>query len=939
MNKTNKILSIAYFVIECLQKLGKRKRNEQQQHQKNTLTKSQVFTIYRKVVNSLLTLPMKFLRKSYFYLCLGLVTLFLVTTVIPTVTNSFVQASTLKLRQKHFFDEVYSYASTFPPTSTKSLFTLGQKIANGSSLLDQGRHLYQTGRYTEAATVWRQAVSRFEQQGDAAGKAGSLSYLSLAYQALGAWDEATVAITESLTILQQPESPPASILAQALNIQGQLQSNLGKTEAALESWQKSQAVYQSVEDEIGVMGSQINQAQALQTLGLHRRATQMLVSVNNALQAQDDSTLKVQGLRNLGVALQVVGEVNQAQEILEQSLTISQSLNPPITLGEIFLSLGNSARDLQQWETALDYYQKAVQNTNSNQVKVEALLNQLSLELQLENTEKAITLLPTIENNLAQIPPSRNSVYSTVNYAQSLTKLAKVSNSRYLNQAAPLTAQAVKQAQNLGDKRAQAYALKQLGNLYEQKQQWSTALKLTENSLQLAQSISANDISYGAAWQLGRLLEQEGKTSEAIDAYRSAFNTVQSLRSDLVAINTNIQFKFTENIEPIYRELVGLLLKSAHNHPETEQTNLIEARQIIEALQLAELDNFFQEACLTAQPQQIDQIDNNAAVIYPIILRDRLEVIVSIPGQKLVNYHTQIPQEELEQTFRLMRRYLNTAYTKVERLPLYQKGYNWLIKPVEKQLEQHQIKTLVFVLDGYLRSLPMAALHDGEQYLLEKYSIALSQGLQLLDPQSIQSNQLEAVTAGLSEARDGFRALPAVESEISTIADTIGTKVLLNQEFTPDTLQNALDSQSSPVLHLATHGQFSSIAEDTFILTWNGRIKVKDLDKLLRIRQDEQVPPIELLVLSACQTAKGDNRAMLGLSGVAIRSGARSTLGTLWSVRDQSTAQLMAKFYQELKQPGVSKSEALRRAQLYLLKGEYEHPLFWAPFVLVGNWL
>jgi CHAT domain-containing protein len=142
------------------------------------------------------------------------------------------------------------------------------------------------------------------------------------------------------------------------------------------------------------------------------------------------------------------------------------------------------------------------------------------------------------------------------------------------------------------------------------------------------------------------------------------------------------------------------------------------------------------------------------------------------------------------------------------------------------------------------------------------------------------------------------------------------------------------------VIHLATHGQFSSKAEETFLLTWDGRIKVKDLDRLVRSRERENTNPIELLVLSACQTAAGDNRAALGLAGLAVRSGARSTLATLWSVRDQSTAEFMAEFYRELTQTDVSKAEALRQAQLALLKKpKYEHPFYWAPFVLVGNWL
>jgi CHAT domain-containing protein len=273
-------------------------------------------------------------------------------------------------------------------------------------------------------------------------------------------------------------------------------------------------------------------------------------------------------------------------------------------------------------------------------------------------------------------------------------------------------------------------------------------------------------------------------------------------------------------------------------------------------------------------------------------------------------------------------------------LRLSQQVYDWLIRPVETLLAESEVKTLVFVPDGSLRNLPMAALYDGKQYLVEKYSIALSQGLQLLQPRSLIREQLKALTAGLTESRQGFPALPGVASELNQIASEVRSELLLNQQFTKKILEDQIQTTSFPIIHLATHGQFSSKAEETFLLTWDGRIDVKDLDRLLRTRERENINPIELLVLSACQTATGDKRATLGLAGLAVRSGARSTLATLWSVEDRSTARLMTEFYRELTQTEVSKAEALRQAQLTLLKkSNYQHPFYWAPFILIGNWL
>ena len=267
-----------------------------------------------------------------------------------------------------------------------------------------------------------------------------------------------------------------------------------------------------------------------------------------------------------------------------------------------------------------------------------------------------------------------------------------------------------------------------------------------------------------------------------------------------------------------------------------------------------------------------------------------------------------------------------------------QKLYDWLLKPAKNVLAQSEIETLVFVLDGPLRNLPMAALHDGEQYLIEKYALALTPSLQLFDPQPLAEGKLKALTAGLSKARFGFEPLQYVEQELKQIESVIPVQVLLDRQFTTTNLDNEVNSSPTPVVHIATHGQFSSQAEDTFILAWDRPINVNQLDNVLQTRKESQ-DAIELLVLSACETAAGDEHAALGIAGVAVRSGARSTLASLWLVDDESTAQLMSDFYEQLN-AGVTRGEALRRAQQSLLQGQqYYHPRYWAAFVLLGNWL
>lgn len=292
---------------------------------------------------------------------------------------------------------------------------------------------------------------------------------------------------------------------------------------------------------------------------------------------------------------------------------------------------------------------------------------------------------------------------------------------------------------------------------------------------------------------------------------------------------------------------------------------------------------------------------------------------------------------QVEQSFDDLFARLNPAFFSPDPLRPHQQFYDWLVRPASETLADSGIETLVFVLDGFLRGVPVAALHDGQNYLIEQYAVALTPGLQLLDSRSLSLDRENVLAGGVAASRQGFAPLPGVAEEIERIAALTPVEVMLNSEFTRDNLQERVSETSYPIVHLATHAQLSSRSEDTFLLTWNDRINVKDLDALLRNRRDR---PIELLVLSACQTAVGDKRAALGLAGMAVRSGARSTMATLWSVQDASTADAITEFYAALRQGDQGKAKALQHAQLELLhSSQYNHPFYWAPFVLLGNWL
>jgi len=824
--------------------------------------------------------------------------------------------------------------------------------ASLSESIQQGRELYETGQYAQAAVVWQQAAKAYQASGDSLNQAMALSNLALAYQQQGNLSPANQAIATSLQLLNstsRTNSQYAQVLAQALNNQGNLQFAQGQTEQALNTWQKATAAYTKAADTVGITRSLINQAQAQQALGLFRRAVTTLNQANQTLQQQPNSVIKVAGLRSLGNALRIVGNLSQSQQILQQSLKLAQKLGSPQEIAATLASLGNTVRSQQNPQAALAYYQKAASVSPTASTQLQAQLNQLNLLLETGDLGAAQALLPQIQSQLASVPTSQTKVYARITLAQNLIRLQQAQSKSQTSvpswlEIGNLLASAVQEAKHLQDPRATSYALGNLGGLYEQTQQWTSAQDLTQQALVLAQGINALDIAYRWQWQLGRLLQAQGDTQKAIAAYDEAVQTLQTLRYDLVAINPDVQFSFQEEVEPVYRELVSLLLQS-NDTAQPSQQNLQKARQTIELLQLAELNNFFRAACLDAN-RQIDQVvdeqDRTAAVIYPIILRDRLEVIIKLPQQPLQHHSINISQAEFEATLEQLQQQLIEPDTFTEVQALSQKVYEWLIRPQLSTLNASSIQTLVFVLDGALRNIPMAALYDAQrqQYLIEQYSIALAPGLQLINPQPLQRQRLQALTAGLSQPRYGFGGLNYVEREIEQITSEVSSRVLLNQEFTSQALQNQVNSLSFPVVHLATHGQFSSNIEQTFILAWDKPINVNELNDLLRTRSRNRSSAIELLVLSACETAAGDKRAALGIAGLAVRAGARSTLASLWSVDDQSTALLMSQFYAELASNQTNKAHALRQAQLSLLKNpNYAHPMHWSAYVLVGNWL
>lgn len=840
---------------------------------------------------------------------------------------------------------IVAFGAIAPGTLANTPSSQAPVVADGQTpaqLLQQGKQAYQAGQFAQAAESLDLAVRQFGDTDTPSDRAQALNYLSLAQKAIGrpAIARETIATSiELLTGLPELQRSELLLLAQAFNHQAHIELARSQTESALQSWQQAEATYDRLNDARGKLGSQINQAQALQALGSTRKATKLVEGIEATLADLPDSAFKIDALLSFGNVLRATGNLEKSRQILEAGLATAALLELPAAVSAAQLSLGNTSRlqNRNDPRQALDFYARAATSAPNAIARTRALSNSLNLAIA---TEKWATVNPTwqqIQADLSSLPLNREAIEIRINAANSLLTLTERQPARApaISEIATQLATAVRQARSLGDDRILSYGLGTLGRAYERDRQWEQAEILTNQALSLSQSQQAPHISYRWQWQLGRLYQAQNNIPDAIARYSQAVDVLQSLRSELAAASADVQFSFRDNVEPVYRQLAGLLLRS-----ETpSQEELRQARDLIESLRVAELDSFFRDDCVEVVPVAIDNIDPGTAVLYPIVLKDRLAVILSMADRPLQYYATTLPSTQVETTLREFSSSLLPFYTGSDQPEL--DLYDWLIRPAEKVLSAEAIDTLVFVPDGGFRNISFAALSDGEQYLIEKYNLALSPGLELLPLEDAAGEAPSVLAAGLSESRQGFPSLPAVRMELADISALIpSNRQLLDRAFTSASFADALGERSASILHLATHGQFGSSASETFVLTWDEQLDIKELGQLLRVRRQDSEVPLELLVLSACDTATGDDRATLGIAGMAVRSGARSTLAGLWPLGDDAAARFMAEFYSALATPGMSRAQAVRVAQLALLRDpQFSDPFLWAPFVLIGNWL
>ncbi len=878
--------------------------------------------------------------------------------------------------------------------------------------LQLGLTAYQRGQFSEAIAHWQTALLTLSSAPEnLLTRAYLLNNLSAAYEALGQHTQAQQQLEESLSIIQNwPTQTLAywEISARILNRQGQMFWQQGQTQQALAHWQQAEKHYREAEarapesseqdaeqnsgQDSGLISSQINQALARQELGFNAAALRQLTGLAQSLD-QLSPRLRLAAARELGKAFRRVGDFSTAQAVLIAGWQAA-NLAPAAELGAleasterslVALELGHTLRQLSHRTMAIGKTKQAQTEaseallqyesvSSSPKLQAQAQLNQLSYLIEMGQLEAAQALWPQI--SLSDLPSGRANVEAYISYAHSLICLQAPNSVSCIRQewqnersqtaiAASITAnepqwtaigkvlsQAIQQSRALSDPLLESYALGELGHAYELSGQREEAIALTRQALRLLEDKQLPDAAYRWEWQLGRLYEDRDQNQvgqPALLAYQQAIASLDAVRQNLLVIDPQVQFSFRDNVEPLYREYVSLLLRQSAGdrtvESAKEQQSLKAAVNTLDALQLTELENFL--GCNLSQLVNLNEgeIDPQAAKIYPIILPDQLAIILAIPQQPLRYVSVPVRQSTIEATLRDLRTNLTLPGKTPAVLDSASRLYDWLIAPLAPMLaENKQIQTLVFVPDGALRNIPMGVLYDGQQYLVEKdYAIAIAPQLNLFAPRKTQQ-QLQILRGGIGLPQtvrgQQFPPIELVQAELNQIPEAFTVAPpLLNEAFTQANIAQQLATQQYSAIHWKTHGVFSADPAETFLVAYGDGITANELSELVQSASAQRAEPLELLVLSACETARGDQRAVLGLAGIAVRAGARSTLSTLWRADDGANTQLMADFYQSLNQ-GRTKAQALQQAQKTLLnEAGYLAPYYWASYVLVGNWL
>jgi CHAT domain-containing protein/tetratricopeptide (TPR) repeat protein len=854
-------------------------------------------------------------------------------------------------------------------SSTAQAQTSQDWTIEADKLLEQGIQQFDISEYQAAIRSWQQTLAIYQQLKDRDGEASSLNNLGLAYYSLGQYPKAIEFHQQSLAIKQEIGDRNGE--ATSLNNLGGAYFQLGQYPKAIEFYQQSLAIFREISNRNGEGLTLGNLGNVYNNLGEYPKAIefyQQSLAIQREIGNRNGFASSLMGLGN---AYNFLGEYPKAIEFYQQSLAIQREIGNRNGFASSLMALGSAYGSLGEYPKAIEFYQQS-----------------LAIKREIGDRKEVANSLNNLGNayaNLGQYPKA-------IEFHQQSLGIAR----------------------EIGNREGESIFLSNIGLTLQKQQQPELAIVFYKQSV---------NITEGIRQDLRKLPreQQESYTQTVADTYRSLADLLISqgrlLEAQQVLELLKIQElrDFTRNaraggetagialsrIEEDILKKYGTLIAFGLKLYECEQQKcniLSQLRDQLDTLtqQFNQDTNTFRKTLqerLAKDPalMEPEQVRNTAAkivtaepdtiLVYPLVLKDKIRILLATrAGEKGVvfrTFETPVNQQQLWNKVSQFRTELSNPNGEKELKAISQELYNWLIKPLEGEIKGKNVRNLVFSLDRSTRYIPMAALFDGKQYLIERYGIStiLNAGLtDVKDRLPSKKQDIKVLAMGVSKAFPGFNALSNVPLELANIVQKSGKEntgifpgsEFLDEAFIFPTLRDNLSGNK--ILHIATHGKFESgRPENSFLLSGTGEeLKIDQIQTLQNYMKDTH-----LVVLSACETALGgvdaDGIEMSGISFYFLTNGAKAVIASLWLVNDASTSQLMQQFYQNLSTGKMTKAQALREAQIAMIQDSkiqsgdvnrssvnytpgqsrnsesishnLSHPYYWSPFILIGNGL
>ena len=719
---------------------------------------------------------------------------------------------------------------------------------------------------------------------------------------------------------------------QSLNNIGGIYDSLGQYAKALEFYQQALAIRKDIGERSGEGQSLNNIGGIYDSLEQYAKALEFYQQALAIRKDIGERSGEGQSLNNIGAIYQRLEQYAKALEFYQQSLAISKDIGERFGEGSTLNNIGFIYDSLRQYAKALEFYQQAlaISKDIGDRSGVGITLYNIGYVLEAQKQpalaivflKQSVSTYEKIRGELKVLPLEQQKSY-TATVAHTYRYLADL----LLQQDRVLEAQQILdllKVQELDDYLRNVRGTAQTIEFRRAEQEILTKY----NELQ------KTAIAIGS--ELANLRKLDSK---------NALNPTQKQRlTQLVNLETAINAQFVAFVDsPEIKRLAAKLQQSTDN----EAVNLNQIRKL---------------------KDQLQRLD--AVLLYPLILENRLELVLAVPGSPPLRRTVNVTRQELNATILAFRTALGNRQDNAQALA--EKLYGWLIKPLEADLKQAQPKTILYAPDGQLRYIPLAALHDGNQWLVERYRINNITALAVSDLVTPPHKDQQVLAAAFGEQQITipvgnqsfqFAGLPFAQKEVQAlVSQRPGTVRLFGPDFSLATLQTRMNSFN--IVHLATHGKFLiGNPKKSFLVMGNGdRFSLSDI-------QDSTLDNVDLVVLSACETGVGltgkdeDGVEVLGIGYQFQRGGAKAAISSLWSINDGGTQTLMNIFYGLLQQ-GMPKAEALQQAQIALINGDFtasgklrgnfriettagqstiptnlKHPFYWAPFILIGNGL